>query len=164
MTQQNQRDTRSVSENSSGSMASIPFHGIRSRIASLRTLRLMLVALIAFATLIPQAEAQSTDIGMTPSHVAGLWTNINRALITAARLSGNDTGLVRDLEAMQPNSFSGKNPKDVLGKVTEVRAKLDQFRAKSELMRTEVYGNGDGTVNPTIVFLNSGLEIGRAHV
>lgn len=136
-----------------------PTDSVRSRIAMFRTLSLAVLAIVAFASLTPPAQAQSSAIGMTPSHVVGLWSNVNKALVTAARLAGDDTVLVRDVEALQAKSFSGKKPADVLGKVVEVRAKLDQFRAKSKLKATAVYGTEDGAVNPTIVFLNSGLVL-----
>ncbi len=159
MTQRHRHGTRPVNEHSSGRITGILFRGIRRKVEYLHPLRLILVAIVVFAASMTQAQAQPAAIGMTPSHVVGLWTNVNKALVTAARLSRNDIALVRDIEAMKPNTFSGKKPGDVLGKVVEVRAKLDRFRSGSKLAPTEVYGSGEGTVNPTIVFLNSGFVL-----
>lgn len=102
------------------------------------------------------APSFATDLGMTPSHVFGLWTNINNCLVAGSELVVADPAWRKELEAMTPQTFEGKKPSDVLQKVAEFRGKLDRMRKAEGLDATAVYGTGDGKITPTVVFLNSG--------
>ncbi len=102
------------------------------------------------------AKAETIDLGLTPSHVYGLWTNINHAIIDLARVLLDDDARIRELEAMKPKVFSGKAPADVLKIVAVFRAKLNLRRHESELGRTTRLRIIGSEVTPSVVFLSSG--------
>lgn len=104
--------------------------------------------------------ARAVELGMTPSHVVSLWTNINDALITSGRATG-DENLAKRLMAMKPVAVQGRKPGDVLNELEKFRAKLDQFAARQGLKKaTPVYKDPEGgTVTPSVVFVNSGYVI-----
>ena len=101
------------------------------------------------------ATDSAENLGMTSSHVFSLWTNINEAVAQAAAWRGM-TGLTEEIQAMQPHAFSDKAPAHVLENVHDFRRKLDRLRAEAGLGATKVYGNGNGVIEPSVVFLNSG--------
>lgn len=110
--------------------------------------------LLAVATL--SGGAGSRELGLTPSHVFGLWTNINNNLIASSRVVSGDTALPAALGAMKAKKFSGKNPADVLGQLVIYREKLDQLLLAQNLPQTrKVIHDGDITT-PSDVYLNSG--------
>lgn len=117
---------------------------------------LAFAALTLVALTLAPAKPFAQELGLTPSNVVSLWTNINDCLVASSRAVLEDGGLESRLEAMRATAFPGKKPKDVLRQVTQFRAKLDRLRQSAELSRTTRYGTGDGKVTPSIVFLNSG--------
>lgn len=98
----------------------------------------------------------AVELGLTPSHVCALWTNVNDGLLASARVVSGDTAWHESLSAMTARKFDGKKPSDVLAQVDKFRAKLDRLRQKAELKPTKQYGEGDGKITPSVVFLNSG--------
>ncbi len=118
--------------------------------------KLALVAAVALGTAIAAGAAQAQELGLTPSHVVGLWTNTNNALLTVAGLTSGDADWAKRLEAMAPERFEGKKPADVLNRVVEFRDKLDRLLQRSGQQETKRYQSGSGTVTPSVVFLNSG--------
>ena len=102
-------------------------------------------------------ETLALELGMTPSNVFVLWTNVNNALITVAGTSSGFAEGSAGIATMTPNTFQGKTPGDVLKKVAAFRQKLDLLRQKSGLKPIEfnAFEAGD-TVTPSMVFLDSG--------
>ena len=127
---------------------------------AITAIRGALASLILFAALSVSPDvhrsARAATFGMTPSHVVGLWTNVNNCLLAAATTRRDGQALYSEMEAMKPAQFDGKKPADVLAKVAAVRAKLDTLRATAKLAPTSVYHAGDTKITPSHVFLNSG--------
>ncbi len=102
--------------------------------------------------------AQAVELGLTPSNVLDLWTNINNALVGAGE--AKDAALSERLQAMKLQSFKGKKPGDVLKQVEALRGKLDSLGSGYSLKPTPVFkGPAGGTVTPSVVFLNSGYVL-----
>lgn len=123
--------------------------------------RIFLTVLAAVMAMgLATVEVGAVELGMTPSHVVSLWTNINDALITSGKATG-DENLVKHLIVMKPIAANGKKPGDVLKEVEAFRAKLDQFAKKQGLKKaTLVYKDPEGgTVTPSVVFVNSGYVL-----
>ena len=121
---------------------------------SLRTAAFTVILLIGVVG--SPSQSRALELGLTPSNVVGLWTNVNDALLTTARVVSNDPVWLDKITAMTPGAFEGKKPGDVLNRVTEFRAKLNKLRNGFGLKETDSKVRFDGTVTPTVVFLNSG--------
>ena len=117
---------------------------------------LLLATALAVSFMVPVSKASELELGMTPSHVFGLWTNINACLLAVAGLHAQDTAWQGQLSAMTPQKFEDKKPSDVLDRVAEFRSKLDRLREAAGLDLTKKLDSGDGQVTPSVVFLNSG--------
>ena len=115
-----------------------------------------LVAAVLLGLMATPGTASAVELGLTPSQVFGLWTNINDGLLASARVISSDSAWHGSLDAMRAQKFDGKKPADVLAQVVEFRAKLDRLRQKSGLKPAKQFVNGDGKVTPSVVFLNSG--------
>lgn len=115
---------------------------------------------IAFAVFIVSVgEARSSSLELTPDNVFGLWSNINKALIVAAELSGGDAA-VGPMEAEKPSTFSGKSPANVLAMAVEFHEKLNQLIARGDGAPAKaLLATADGDVTPGMVYLNSGLVL-----
>lgn len=102
-------------------------------------------------------ESVALELGLTPSNVFSLWTNVNDALLATARISSGEADWAAELAAMKPRQFAGKKPADVLGQAFAFRDKLDRLRDRGGLGPTKRIGEGDGAeITPSVVFLNSG--------
>lgn len=102
-------------------------------------------------------QVGAVELGLTPSNVVSLWTNINNALVTTGSALPSGVDVSGDLKAMTAKAFPGKKPGDVLNQVVQFREKLDRLRARSKLKATPVYKDPQGgTVTPSVVFINSG--------
>lgn len=121
---------------------------------SLRTVALTLVLLVGVVG--SPSQSRALELGLTPSNVVGLWTNVNEALLTTARVVSDDTEWLAQVAEMTAGTFEGKKPGDVLKRVSEFRAKLDKLRQGFGLKKADSSVGFDGTVTPTVVFLNSG--------
>lgn len=115
----------------------------------------LIIAVTAGVSLAAGA-ARAQELGLTPSHVVSLWTNVNAALITVAEVSSGDAAWAAELAATTPTRFDNKKPADVLARVVEFRAKLDRLLAAGGLKPAKQYQHGGGKVTPSVVFLNSG--------
>ncbi len=104
-------------------------------------------------------KAYAVELGLTPSNVVSLWTNVNNALITVAEISSAGAEWARAIPNTAPTTFSGKKPTDVLARVAEFREKLDRLRLRSGSAATKRYENADGVITPSVVFLNSGYVL-----
>ena len=116
-------------------------------------LAVIAVTLAGLAT--APGSAHALDLGLTPSHVFSLWTNINNGLIAATRIVSDDA-LTETVAAMRPKSFAGKVPGDVLERARAVRDKLDSLRRDLGLKKTVLFDSNDGRITPSDVYLNSG--------
>lgn len=112
---------------------------------------------LALGAAVFTSEARAQELGLTPSHVFGLWTNINAALVLVADTSSGGLNLDDSLTSTKPGRFENKKPADVLARAIEFRAKLDRLLAEHGMAPTEQYSRGAGRVTPSVVFLNSGL-------
>ncbi len=102
-------------------------------------------------------DAVALELGLTPSHVYGLWNNVNQALTGLANARTDNNTLINQLNNMTPSSFSGKTPGDVLKHATNFRNKLDQLKKQRNLKKTNtIVLNDKVKITPSIVFLNSG--------
>jgi len=115
---------------------------------------------ITFAIcVVSAAEAKAGSLELTSGNVFGLWSNINKALIVAAELSGGEA-LAGSMKAEKPSSFSGKNPADVLAQAVEFHKKLNQIIAKGGGAPAKALLETGGTgTTPGMIFLNSGLVL-----
>ena len=119
--------------------------------------KILLIIGIALGATGEIEAAHAQELGLTPSHVYGLWTNINNALVAVADASsGGGQVLAESLNAATPNNFENKKPSHVLERAIEFRAKLDRMLAAENLKPTKRYENIGGSVTPSVVFLNSG--------
>lgn len=114
------------------------------------------LAILAGVAALPGVSA-AQDLGMTPSHVYAMWTNINNALVASAGIVAKNPAAAVAIQDMRARSFSGKKPADVLNRVMTVAEQLDRLRAKYKLkpVKAHLRKNG-GKVTPSDVFLNSG--------
>ena len=102
------------------------------------------------------SSPRALDLGLTPSHVYSLWTNINDSLVASSRVVSGDTALRAKISEMKLGNFSGKNPGDVLNHLALYREKLNRLlRAKNLPVVKRVAFDG-GVVTPSDVYLNSG--------
>lgn len=75
--------------------------------------------------------ASAVEKGLTPSHVYGLWTNINSATLTlAAQYNKGDSEWLNKVHNQQAAEFSDKTSDDVLQQVRAYQAKLNSLRAQ----------------------------------
>ena len=122
--------------------------------------KIMPVLAISVGLAVVPGPGTAVELGLTPSHVFSLWTNINAALVTTGSSMTGDDDLSRQLADMPPNAFHDKTPGDVLVQVAAFRDKLDRLKAASGLEETPVYHDPEGgEVTPSVVFLNSGYVL-----
>jgi hypothetical protein len=70
--------------------------------------------------LVPVSQpAQAIELGLTPSDVFGLWSNINRIVVDYGKSHLSDHTAIRNLVKIQGEHFSDKTPSDVLGRVNQ---------------------------------------------
>ncbi len=118
--------------------------------------KLALLIAISVAMGLAPGDARAQELGLTPSNVLSLWTNVNNALVAVAIVTSGGADRAQRVKATTPETFAGKTPADVLERVAEFRDKLDRLRRKAGLPATQRYQEDGGTVTPSVVFLNSG--------
>ena len=64
--------------------------------------------------------SRALDLGLTPSHVFSLWTNINRSLIASSRLVSNGIELSVMLKAMKPEDSGAQVFRDTASKPSKL--------------------------------------------
>lgn len=89
-----------------------------------RSRHFVFVFLTVFSVTVTPPTSHAMELGLTPSHVFSLWTNINQSLLAYAQTLSDDDAWVENLSTMSPKTFTGKRPKDVFEKAQEFRAKL----------------------------------------
>jgi len=120
------------------------------------TKRISISLCSAVAMFLHIGPGQSVELGLTPSHVVGLWSNVNDCVDAAVKSVAKKQGLDAQVSAISLDSFEGKKPSHVLGKVAVVRDKIDKLRKKAGLGKVAVFKNPDGKITPSVVYLNSG--------
>ena len=110
------------------------------------------------------------DLGMTPSNVFALWTNVNKALVAYAPTVSDDADWLRRLAAMTPQEFQGKTPKHVMGAASRFDSSLRQLiggrpdhleRGLFERQVLFYLGEKNPDVNPSLVYLRSAHLLGE---
>ena len=108
--------------------------------------------------------AAALDLGLTPSDVFGLWTNVNKVLLAYAKQQKPDLSVEQSLLKLQAQKFSNKEPKDVLVQVHAFSNSLEGFRhgeasfPGEDLLTKELiflFRDEKTQVTPSLVFLNS---------
>ncbi len=112
---------------------------------------IVLLSVLAFPT-----SPRALDLGLTPSHVYSLWTNINDSLIASSRVVSGDKALPTTLATMKPGNFSGKRPADVLNRLAVYREKLNRLLRVKNLPMTKLAKTDGSAITPSDVYLNSG--------
>ncbi|MCH7799910.1 MAG: hypothetical protein IIC24_00045, partial [Chloroflexi bacterium] len=79
-----------------------------------------LIAVVLAVAVWTPTDGRALELGVTPSDVFGLWTNINTTILDYARLRSKTPEWDQRLAAMAPKKFTGKRPGDVLVEVEEV--------------------------------------------
>jgi len=85
---------------------------------------LKLFALVALLFASTAKPVQALELGLTPSHVYGLWLNINNVYIQLQKEKGITDEKLKHLQKMEPNNFKGKEPSDVLERSRQIQESL----------------------------------------
>ncbi|MBL6933309.1 MAG: hypothetical protein ISR45_10200 [Rhodospirillales bacterium] len=126
---------------------------------------ILVLALFVTSPVVAQGAGRIVELGLTPSPVFGLWTNINMAVLAYSKSHSSDEDWLRKLENMRPNIFSGKEPANVLERVKLFRNRLDELSGgrMGNAADTLLEGNlpflltsEDDRVTPSLVYLHSG--------
>jgi len=105
------------------------------------------------------------ELGLTPSDVFGLWTNINVTLSVLAEAHLKDTPQKEAFSALTAQRHSGKEPKDVLARVSMFRDQLAVLTVNNPSIEGDdvltkelifLFRGEDVTVTPSLVYLRSG--------
>ncbi len=108
--------------------------------------------------------AKATDFGFTPSHVYGIWLNINQSFLELLHYSTLNNEQKRHIASLKAQSFSDKQPKDVYQQVETVKQHLEQFFQLTTISyrpawvdhyHTLQYEQADDTIHPSSVFILS---------
>ncbi|MHA1598613.1 MAG: hypothetical protein ACTSV1_07810, partial [Alphaproteobacteria bacterium] len=118
--------------------------------------------LLTAAIVLLSSKAWALDIGLTPSHVYSLWTNINQTVMTFVRIDVQEPALRNEIDAMEAEEFSGKSPGDVLALASEVEGLWDALRISSDLAPTRQIFISDSSTTPSDVYLESSRILGAA--
>lgn len=126
--------------------------------------RLSLAGLVALLVLAPAGKSRSLELGLTPNHVYALWLNINRSLLSFARILSERENNLQELTEMRPTVFKNKVPADVYAHAKEFGALLNGYiliptQAPNWLVEYEK-SRGDASdtnqrITPSAVFLIS---------
>lgn len=125
----------------------------------MRLYRTLIIAVFLSVLAYPSGS-RALDLGLTPSHVFSLWTNINENLIVVAGVVSGISALPAALSEMRPNIFSGKSPADVLTQLVVYRTKLNRLLGLKGLPQAEQVETDGGPITPSDVYLNSGHVLG----
>ena len=126
---------------------------------------IFILMLPLFAAPSALGDDRAVDLGLTPSPVYSLWTNINRAVIAYAGVRSNDKEWLKKLNSMEPNKFYNKVPADVLELVDEFSTKLNEVDEDGSIHASDTLLDGklpnllaseDNRVTPSLVYLYSG--------
>ena len=135
----------------------------RSRVAYRYAKRALTIVLVVASF---SGPALGLDLGLTPSHVFSVWTNINNALLAYARQLPSGGALHEKIAALEPNRFAGKTPQDVFGHMEIFRKNLkalpgvreggDEERRVLFEAVLDSLAEGETGITPSTVFIHSG--------
>ena len=126
------------------------------------------MASISPVTTTAQGAEQTVELGLKPSLVYDLWSNMNRAVLTFATLYSDDQVWLEQLQDMQPKAFSGKIPANVLERVKQFQEKLDRLERDPKSIRSEtlldhslsnLLSSKNKEITPSQVYLHSGQAL-----
>lgn len=109
--------------------------------------------------------AGAIELGLSPNEVFGLWTNINKALISYARNISSDNTWLGHVVRLKAQKYTGKIPEDVLKSANIYNTELSELkfaappRKKFQLLEKELAFQSDDKKNqitPSLVYLHSG--------
>jgi len=86
--------------------------------------RLKPIGLAVFLTLCSTGPGQALELGLTPSHVYGLWLNINSVFYEIQRQSTPQDDLLNNINAVRPVTFKDKKPANVFVRARAIQARL----------------------------------------
>jgi len=115
---------------------------------------LLAATLSAALTLLP-GPAPALELGLTPSQVFGLWTNINKAVLVSAETAIPDPALRDQVKKIEAEPSAGKTPADVLAKAHEFHEQLSLLRLRSGLKAKHTLFTAAGEATPSDVFIHS---------
>ena len=130
-----------------------------------KAILILALPLIVILPASAQEHEHAVDMGLTPSPVYSLWSNINRAVIIYADLLSDDKGWLKKLDSMGPNKFYNKKPANVLELVNRFSAKLNEIDGGRSAGAAETLLEGnlpnllssyESSVTPSLVYLHSG--------
>lgn len=107
--------------------------------------------------LLCSTAARATDLGMTPSHVFGLWTSINATLTRLLEVEGVSEANRDQANNLNASRFSSKKPADVYEQVSAFREKANRLISRNGAASIDTRTNAPGSkITPSQVFLSSG--------
>ena len=102
-------------------------------------------------------SVKAADLGMTPTHVYGLWTSINTLLIRLAEIDTDESGVHSRLSAVSLLTHEAKHPADVIEQVVVFREKANRLMKRVGLPPiAKEHRAVDAQITPSDVFLDSG--------
>jgi len=134
----------------------------------------LFAALMFWMSALTSQPVQAVELGLKPSDVFALWTNINRMVLDLGRFNLADDIAIEALQNMEINRQRNKTPSDVLGKVADFTALIEplhiHFRGESDanlLERQIVFlvRHNKTETTPSIVFMRSSdIMVNMAHI
>lgn len=89
--------------------------------------KVMIRTILTLLVLLSSPSVKAIDFGFTPSHVYGIWVNINMVFVDFLRCSSLTDAQVQQITSLIPKHFSGKQPKDVYAQVELTKQHLEQI-------------------------------------
>jgi len=134
----------------------------------------LFAAFVFWMSALTSQPAQAVELGLKPSDVFALWTNINRMVLDLGRFNLADETAIEALQNMEVNRQRGKTPADVLGKVADFTVLAEplhiHFRSEGNanlLERQIVFlvRHNKTETTPSVVFMRSSdIMVNMAHI
>ena len=130
-----------------------------------KLIKAIFILLAPFFIVVPAAADIAVDLGLTPSPVYSLWTNINKTVVVYASMRSTDKAWIKELDSMGVNKFHDKTPENVLELVDRFSAKLSEVDEDGSSDGADTLLEGklpslllseDNSVTPSLVYLHSG--------
>ena len=88
--------------------------------------RIKYQCIIAAISLCLPMKAHAVELGLTPSHVYGLWLNINKSYVALQRAIISDDAFLIKLEKIPVKKFTNKKPADVYKYASRLQLKISE--------------------------------------
>ncbi|MGB0684016.1 MAG: hypothetical protein ACPGOV_15005 [Magnetovibrionaceae bacterium] len=95
-------------------------------------------ALLIGMLLLP-GGSHALELGLTPSHVLGLWTNINATVVALLKETHPEPDFIKSFSSLQTGTFDGKRPADVFGAATRQWDRLQRSFNLADLPPTPAW-------------------------